>query len=229
MHGRASTEGFPMTTDFERARRTMVDNQLRTSGITDRRLLAAMGEVPRERFVPAVRKVLAYTDTSHPLGGVRQLGAPAPFAKLVQLATVEGMDYVLDVGCGTGYSTAVLARLGATVVGVEDEPALAAEARRTLAELGVGNASIVEGDLATAARDKGPFDVIVLEGTVPQVPDAYFDQLKPDGRLVALIAERGRVAVAHLFAKSSEGIASRADFDARLPPLQPVRDDRFVF
>jgi protein-L-isoaspartate(D-aspartate) O-methyltransferase len=215
-----------MTTDFERARRTMVDNQLRTSGITDRRLLAAMGEVPRERFVPPAREVLAYTDAAHPLGGVRRLGPPAPFARLVQLASVEHTDTVLDVGCGTGYSTAVLARLGAMVVGVEDEPALAAQARRTLAELGVDNISIVEGELATAGQAKGPYDVIVIEGTVPEVAAACFDQLKPDGRLVALIAGRGEVPVAHLFAKSGRGIA---DFDARLPPLRAPDDDRFVF
>jgi protein-L-isoaspartate(D-aspartate) O-methyltransferase len=215
-----------MTTDFDRARRTMVDNQLRTGGITDRRLLTAMGEMPRERFVPPARAVLAYTDAAHSLGGVRRLGPPAPFAKLVQLAAVEHTDSVLDVGCGTGYSTAVLARLGAMVVGVEDEPPLVADARRTLAELGVSNVSIVEGDLATAGKAKGPYDVIVIEGTVPEVAGAYFDQLKSEGRLVALVAGRGQVPVAHLFAKSGRGIA---DFDARLPPLRAPDDDRFVF
>lgn len=218
-----------MSIDYERARQTMVDNQLRTSAITDRRLLTVMGEVPRECFVPPAREVLAYTDASHPLGGARQLGAPAPFAKLVQLAEIEHTDHVLDVGCGTGYSTAVLARLAATVVGVESEAGLAASARRTLAEIGAANVSIVDGDLSTAAKSKGPYDVIVIEGTVTEVPDAYFDQLKPEGRLVALVAEGGRVAVAHLYAKSGKGIASRADFDARLPPLSPVQSDSFVF
>ena len=134
-------------TDYDRARKLMVDNQLRTAGITDRRLLAAMGEVPRERFVPEVRRGLAYIDEAIPVGGARKLGAPAPFAKLIQLAEIDGTDHVLDLGCGTGYSAAVLARLGASVVAVESEAALAAEARSTLSALGIGNVTLVEGDM----------------------------------------------------------------------------------
>jgi len=215
--------------DFAQARKTMVDNQLRTSGITDRRLLAAMGEVPREAFVPAVRRELAYIDEAQPLGGRRRLGPPAPFAKLIQLAAVEHTDRVLDVGCGTGYSSAVLARLAAEVVAVEEDAALADAARATLASIGASNVTVLSGNLTSAAKGKGPFDVIVLEGTVPEVPDGLLAQLKPEGRLVALIAAVGRVPVAHLFAKSGKGIASRADFDARLPPLVQPQDDRFVF
>lgn len=216
-------------TDYDRARKLMVDNQLRTAGITDRRLLAAMGEVPRERFVPEVRRGLAYIDEAIAVGGARKLGAPAPFAKLIQLAEIDGTDHVLDLGCGTGYSAAVLAKLGASVVAVESEAALAAEARSTLDVLGIGNVTLVEGALETAGKSKGPYDVIVIEGTLEQVPDALFAQLKPEGRLVALVAERGRPAVAHLFARSGKGIAARAAFDARLPPLAPQRDDSFVF
>ena len=216
-------------TDYDRARKLMVDNQLRTAGITDRRLLAAMGEVPREQFVPEVRRGLAYIDEAIPVGGARKLGAPAPFAKLIQLAEIDGTDHVLDLGCGTGYSAAVLAKLGASVVAVESEAALAAEARSTLSALGIGNVTLVEGALETAGKSKGPYDVIVIEGTLEQVPDALFAQLKPEGRLVALVAERGRPAVAHLFARSGKGIAARAAFDARLPPLAPQRDDSFVF
>lgn len=216
-------------TDYDRARKVMVDNQLRTAGITDRRLLAAMGEVPRERFVPEVRRGLAYIDDAIPVGGARKLGAPAPFAKLVQLAEIDGTDHVLDLGCGTGYSAMVLGRLGASVVAVESEPALAAEARFTLGAVGATNVTVVDGPLETAGKSKGPYDVIVIEGVVEQVADALFAQLKPEGRLVALVAERGRPAVAHLFARSGKGIASRAVFDAQLPPLAPRQDDRFVF
>ena len=153
-------------TDYARARKGMVDNQLRTAGITDRRLLVAMGDVPREQFVPEVRRGLAYIDEAIAVGGARKLGPPAPFAKLVQLAEVDGTDHVLDLGCGTG---------------------------------------------------------------VESVPDGLFGQLKPEGRLVALVAERGRPAVAHLFARSGKGIAARPAFDAQLPPLQARPDDRFVF
>lgn len=215
--------------DFAQARKTMVDNQLRTSGVTDRRLLAAMGEVPREKFVPASRRPLAYIDDVQPIGATRRLGAPAPFAKLVQLAVVSHTDRVLDIGCGTGYSAAVLARLAEAVVAVESEAGLAASARATLAELGAGNVEVVEGNLDTAGRGKGPYDAIVIEGTIEAVPEALFSQLKPEGRIVALIGVAGRPAVAHLFAKSGKSVAARAEFDARLPPLSSRRDESFVF
>jgi protein-L-isoaspartate(D-aspartate) O-methyltransferase len=216
-------------TDFDRARKLMVDNQLRTSGITDRRVLGAMGEVPRERFVPEVRQPLAYIDDAIGIGAGRKLGAPAPFAKLVQLAEVETGDHVLDLGCATGYSAAVLGQLAGTVVAVETEASLAASARSVLAAIGASNVTVVEGPIETAGKNKGPYDVIVLEGVVAEVPEALFGQLKSGGRLVALVATPGKPAVAHLFARSGKGIASRAAFDAVLPPLAPNRDDSFVF
>lgn len=215
--------------DFARARKTMVDNQLRTSGVTDRRLLAAIGEVPREKFVPPSRRQLAYIDEVQPIGATRRLGAPAPFAKLVQLAAISHTDRVLDVGCGTGYSAAVLAKLADAVVAVESEAGLAASARAALAELGAGNVEVVAGDPVTAGKGKGPYDVIVVEGTIEAVPDALFSQLTPEGRIVALIGAAGRPAVAHLFARSGKSVAARAEFDARLPPLSSKRDESFVF
>src|SRR5262245_40667336 len=108
-------------TDFANARKMMVDNQLRTRNVTDRRLLLAMGEVPREHFVAGARKSLAYIDESHPIAGSpgRFLPAPAPFAKLLQLAEIDGSDAVLDLGSGNGYSAAVLGKLAASVIAVE--------------------------------------------------------------------------------------------------------------
>jgi len=214
-------------TDFDRARKVMVDNQLRTAGITDRRVLAAMGEVPRERFVPEVRKGLAYIDEAIAVGAGRKIPAPAPFAKLVQLAEIETGDHVLDLGCVTGYSAAVLGHLAGSVVAVETDATLATSARSALA--GAGNVTVVEGPLETAGKGNGPYDVIVLEGAVTEVPEALFSQLKPSGRLVALVASPGQPAVAHLFARSGKGIASRAAFDAILSPLATKRGDGFVF
>jgi protein-L-isoaspartate(D-aspartate) O-methyltransferase len=216
-------------TDFAHARKTMVDNQLRTSGITDRRLLAAMGEVPRESFVPGPLHALAYTDVDLRLDTKRKLGAPAPFAKLVQLAAVEHTDRVLDVGCGTGYSAVVLARLAQHVVAVDDDAVLIARARAALAAAGASNVTLVEGPLTTAGASHGPYDVIVVEGDVEDVPQALLDQLKPDGRLVALLAPAGHPAVAHLFVRSASGIAASPAFDARLPRLARPADDAFVF
>jgi len=215
--------------DFERARRVMVDNQLRTSGITDHRLLAAMGEVPRERFISGPRHTLAYIDEAQPISGARRMAAPAAFARLVQLAEIEHTDRVLDLGCGTGYSAAVLARLAAHVTAVEDEAELAARARTILAELGVANADVVAGPLATAAAASAPFDVVVVEGTVESVPESFLALLKPEGRLVAATAERGRPPVAHLFVNSGKGVAASAAFDANMPALSRPSDPGFVF
>jgi protein-L-isoaspartate(D-aspartate) O-methyltransferase len=213
-------------TDYARARTLMVDNQLRTSGITDRRLLGVMGVVPRETFVPPARQPLAYIDEAHPVSATRKLGPPVPFAKLIQLASIEHTDQVLDVGCGTGYSTAVIAGLSARVVASEDDPTLASEAKKNLAAAGIGNASVVDG---SAAQQQGPFDVVVVEGTLAEVPQALLDLLKVEGRLVAYVGARGKVPVAHLFAKSGKGIAARSDFDGRLPPLARTDSDAFVF
>lgn len=223
--------GIENMVDFERARKAMVDNQLRTSNITDRRLLAVMGKVPRERFVPADRKSLAYIDEAHPLQAERTrraLSAPAPFAKLVQLAGIQHTDKVLDLGCGTGYSTAVLVALAAEVVGIDDQADLVAQAEANLRALGIENATIVEGSLETGVPAHGPFDAIVVEGVIEAVPEALFGQLAEAGRLVALI-RRGATSVANVFVKSGKDVAGRPEFNANLPPLAEPGADEFVF
>lgn len=215
--------------DFERARKIMVDNQLRTSNVTDRRVLAAMLSVPREQFVPADRKALAYIDDVHDLGHGRSLAAPAPFAKLLQLAEIESGDAVLDVGAGLGYSTAVLAQLAHEVIGVEVDAGLAAEAKKSLAAAGVSNADIVVGSFDSLAPGARSFDVIVLEGAVEIVPPGLFSLLAEGGRLVALV-QRGAAAVANVYVKSGDAVNARAEFNASLPPLQSVQSaDVFVF
>jgi protein-L-isoaspartate(D-aspartate) O-methyltransferase len=235
-YGRAGSfpgqfEDQPMT-DFMQARRAMVDSQLRTNGITDRRLLTAMERVPRELFVPEARRSLAYIDRPQKLvdePGGRALPAPAPFARLVQLAAVTAGDRVLDVGCGSGYSTAVLAALAAEVVGVEETAALAELARRNLEALGVGNAQVVVAPLVAGAPESGPYDVIIVEGEVASVPEALQAQLAEGGRLVAVIRGRG-VGVAHRFVRAGADVAARAEFDASMPPLTvPGPTEQFVF
>lgn len=215
--------------DFERARKAMVDNQLRTSNVTDRRILNAMLSVPREDFVPASRRALAYIDEAHDLGHGRAMPAPAPFAKLVQLAEIEPGDAVLDLGAGLGYSTAVLAQLAHEVVGVESDPTLAAAAAKALSAAGISNAEIVVSDLNNVQPHASGFDVILLEGAVNEVSPELFKLLRDGGRLVALI-RRGPAAVAHVFVKSGETVNSRAEFNTSLPPLTEVkRPDDFVF
>lgn len=216
-------------TDFASARRKMIDNQLRTTGITDHRLLQAIGDVPREAFVPADRRDLAYADLVHPIGRGRALGTPSAFARLAQLAEIRHSDRVLDVGPGTGYSTAVLARMGAEVVALESDPILAAAARNTLTALAVSNARVADAAVDGSARLDGRFDVILIEGALDEAPEAFFPALAEGGRLVALV-RNGATAIAHVYVRSGSDVAGRIEFNASLPPLDTApRPELFVF
>ncbi len=183
--------------DAARQRTNMVESQILTSDVTDRRILRAMGELPRERFVPPEYAALAYMDEAVPLtapGGAgprRWLMAPRVLAKLLQLAEIGEQDRVLDVGTGTGYSAAVLGKIAKTVVALECDAKLAADARKNLSALALDNVRIVEGPLADGCVDEGPYDVVVLGGAVPEAPAVLLDQLKDGGRLVGVIEKRG--------------------------------------
>jgi protein-L-isoaspartate(D-aspartate) O-methyltransferase len=213
--------------DFAQARKTMVDNQVATSSITDRKLLAAMRRIPRERFVPAGVRDLAYIDRDVPLGQGRVLLAAAPFAQLVQLAAITVEDKVLDVGSGSGYTTAVLAALSKQTVALESDSGLAKNARESLAAEGIGNALVVTGQLQAAAE--APFDVVVVEGVVEAPSLQLLTLLREGGRLVALIGTANAPPVAQLFVKEAGSITPQGSFDAlRRTPAKPG-DEAFVF
>ena len=160
-------------TDFAAARRMMVDGQVRTADVTDPRLLAAMLELPRERFFPYDKASLAYLDldvaVSAPGQPVRRLLKPMVLAKLIQAAASADTDHVLDVGCGTGYSTALLTHLAASVVGLEEDPTLARQAADALSWAGLPIAKIVTGALARGWAGEGPYDAILLQGSAELV------------------------------------------------------------
>jgi len=216
--------------DFARAREFMVDNQLRTSGILDWRILARMLDVPRELFVAPSRREIAYIDDVQWFGAPgtsRFMSSPATFAKLIQLGDIGPQDAVLDVGAATGYSTAVIAGLAGSVVGLESDGALAHMAIDNLAQLNIQNAAMVGGDLSRLSGRQ--FNVIIIEGAYEQVPSEYFECLADGGRLVALI-RKGAVAVANVYVKTGTSVAARAEFNAQLPLLvasQPEKE--FVF
>jgi len=213
--------------DFATARRTMVDGQLRTYDVTDQELLAAFLAVPRERFVASVHAGIAYLDTDIPVGAKgRRLLQPMILARLLQAAAIGAQDRVLEVGCATGYGSAVMARLAEKVVALEEEPALVEEARRNLAAL--PSVSVVAGALTAGVPAQAPYDVIVLSGAAEEIPQALFSQLGEGGRLVGIVG-RGPATKAMLFRSVGE-VSGRPIFDAAGPRLPGfARPAAFVF
>jgi protein-L-isoaspartate(D-aspartate) O-methyltransferase len=226
----ALVEGDFGMVDFAQARRTMVDSQVRPSDVTDLRLIAAMLDVAREQFVPAAHRAIAYLDMDVPVGeGGRALLKPMVFSKLLQAAGVAEGDRVLDVGCATGYSAAVLARLAGEVVALEEDVALARIAGETLAASGVSNASVVSGPLHDGWQRGAPYDVIVVEGASEVVPAALLAQLKEGGRLVAVIGS-GPMGKATIFRSGGGRASGQTLFDATAPLLPGfARPAAFVF
>jgi protein-L-isoaspartate(D-aspartate) O-methyltransferase len=195
--------------NFEQMRRAMVSNSLRTTGVNDSRVLAAIGAVPREQYVPGERVGIAYADVPVPLGNGRELNSPLSFARmLTEVSPAEG-ERALLIGAASGYSAAVLARLVGSVVAVEEDPELAGMARRLLADTSV---KLMEGPLTEGHRDGAPYDLIVIDGAVEFVPEALIDQLVDGGRVATAILDRGvtRIAIGRK-AGEAFGIAPMTD------------------
>jgi protein-L-isoaspartate(D-aspartate) O-methyltransferase len=178
-------------TDFEKLRARMVERQLRRRGIADERVLAAMGEVPREEFVPDAQRGRAYADSALPIGEEQTISQPWIVAAICQALALRGGERVLDVGSGSGYSTAVLARLAAEVIGIERHASLAEGARAALDRLGIENARLLVGDGSRGLPERAPFEAIAVHATAPAPPRALLAQLADGGRLVVPIAADG--------------------------------------
>ncbi|MEQ1953613.1 protein-L-isoaspartate O-methyltransferase [Mesorhizobium sp. CN2-181] len=213
-----------MEADYAQRRIRMVDGQVRTTDVTSTALLDAMLAVPREAFVGASRRDLAYIDEDIEIapaqagGSPRYLMEPSPFAKLVQLAEILPSDFVLDVGCGTGYSAAVLSRLASSVVALESDQALADLASENLAGLGCDNVAVVRGPLPGGYADESPYDVIFVGGAVEVQPDSLLSQLKDGGRLV-VVEGSGNAGKARLYSKWNGVVTGRSAFNAAIKPL----------
>lgn len=207
-------------TDFALARRNMVDGQLRPNRVTSAALLAAIGELPRERFLPEGLRSVAYADDDVPLGNGRFMMEPMVLARLIQNLQPLPDDKALVAASGRGYGAAILARLVKSVVAVENDGGLAASAQQTLRELGVTNVQHVAGQPDQGAAASGPYEIILIEGAVQEVSRAIVDQLAEGGRLATVVADpSGALGVAHLFVKQGGVTSGRPLFDAGTPSL----------
>jgi protein-L-isoaspartate(D-aspartate) O-methyltransferase len=215
-------------TEFAAARFFMVEGQIRPNKVTDHRLVDALSETPREAFVPESARGVAYVDDDLPIGQGRYLLEPMVFARMLQHIAVQDSDRVLDVGAAGGYSTAILAKLAASVVGLDSDAALTAAAAAALSAQGVTNATVVTGPLAVGHAEGGPYDVIVIEGTIPEVPAALADQLSEDGRLVAIVQDARGVGEVRLFQRVGGVLSSRVLFEAQ-PHALPGFEKKAAF
>ena len=218
-------------TNFALARRNMVDGQLRPNKVTSIELLAAIGELPRERFLPEALKSVAYADDDVPLGNGRFLMEPMVLARLIQALQATPDDRALVVAAGRGYGAALLARLVKSVVAVEGDPALASAANQTIKELGIGNVAFHVGKMEDGATFSAPYDVVLIEGAVRRIPQTIIDQLADGGRLAMVLAtDTGALGVAQLVVKDGGVASGRALFDAGTPLLPGFASaPRFTF
>jgi protein-L-isoaspartate(D-aspartate) O-methyltransferase len=204
--------------DLQAARAAMIDSQVRTSDVTDRRLIAAMAAVPREVFIPAARQAVAYAEAPVEVAPGRWLAAARDFSKLVNAAAILDTDRILDIAPATGYSAAVLVQIAGSVVALEQDEATAKTLRECLARANVSAVDIVVGPLKAGAAAKAPFDVIHVNGAIEEVPQAWLDQLAEGGRLAVVVVEGG-VRRARIYTRSGGKTAWRAPFDSSAPIL----------
>jgi len=216
--------------DFTLARFNMVEGQIKTNRVTDPYVIEAMGDIPREKFVPAARQGVAYIDDAIDLGASRALLEPMVIARMLETAEISADDIVLDVACANGYSTAVLSKIAGTVVGLESNSEFAKSASDALDSLGIDNAVIIEAPLADGYAQQAPYDVILVNGAVPTVPDALKNQLKEGGRLVVAEQNTSILAKVSVYTKQGDIVSKRDILEAGVHSLHDFKVEKgFVF
>jgi protein-L-isoaspartate(D-aspartate) O-methyltransferase len=205
---------------FEEERENMVEGQILPHKVRNPDLIDALRHIPREMFLPPALQSLAYTDDDIPLGHGRYLPEPMVLARLLQEANIQRTDKALDIGCGTGYSSAIMASLAAEVYGIEQEQKMAVEAARLLGKLGISNAHVMqENNIRDGYAKRAPYNVILINGAVAAVPDKIKSQLADGGRLVTVVTRRGRVGAAVIVTRHGDSFLTRELFDAATPVL----------
>ena len=212
-------------TDFSQHRTTMVDTQVRPSDVTKFPIIEAMLSVPRENFVPADRRAAAYAGEQLSLAPGRAILDPRLMAKMLDAVDIQSEEMVLDVGPGLGYSSALVARMAEAVIAVEEIPELASEAERALSDISADNVAVVEGPLAEGAAKHGPYDVILLQGAVQNIPEALIQQLKDGGRIAALFVD-GALGEMRLGYKTDGKVSWRFMFNGAAPVLPGFEKER---
>lgn len=214
---------------FAKARRNMVDGQILPNRVTDERVVDAMATLPREVFLPPQRQMLAYADETVLIDDGRYMMQPMVLARLLDVAEIGSGDVAMAIGCGSGYGVAVLAKLVDTVIAVESDSSMRAKAERNLAELGVDNVAVVDGVMAEGNPKDAPYNLIYIDGAVPEFPENIARQLADGGRLVCVEMPSGKpVGRGVLVTRYGDSISKREIFDA-VEPLLPGFEKEAAF
>jgi protein-L-isoaspartate(D-aspartate) O-methyltransferase len=216
--------------NFDVARDVMIKSQLRTWDVIDQRVLDLVARMPREDYVPAAYRNIAYVDMNIPLGHGEVMMAPKLEARLLQELEIEPRDKVLEIGTGSGYMAALLANLGRLVVSVEIRPEFTAAAAARLAHHGVRNITLEVGDAALGWDRQQPYDVILVTGSLPILPPAFQQSLAPGGRLIAIVGRAPAMEVRRIRRLDADSFQEDSLFETVLPPLVNAPEPpRFVF
>ncbi len=211
--------------NYSTRRTTMVDTQVRPSDVTKFPIIDAMLRVPREAYIPDALREAAYIGENVDLGAGRVVLEARTLAKMLDALDISGDQLVLDVGCGLGYSSAVIACLAEAVIALEEDTDMAAEAERILGENGSDNVAVIDGKLTAGAAKHGPYDAIIIEGGVEQIPASLIDQLKDGGRIGAIFMENA-LGICRIGHKINGQMSWRFSFNASAPVLQGFEQEK---
>ena len=216
---------LPTMDSYTIARENMIKSQVMTNRLTDKNIITLLSDFPRHIFVPEHLKTIAYCDDFIPLNDTHSLMPLMTFARAVQAADISLDDNILDIGCSSGFSAAILAKLGNKVVAIESDSDMASDAHQALSRLHIDNVIIITGKLKNGQAESGPYDVIFMNGAVDHVPDTLFDQLSDKGRLITFINDSPYTGKALLYKKFGDNIQSHTLFEVKMPKLHDFIDE----